>query len=144
MDHPYVSAALICEKVLQEKDESITLVRIADRIQYNIEGPGLPPNIKPMIAVQGFISLKSGPITGEHTVSIVAENPDGKRKAIWGAAIKLLGKDQGNNIIINMNLGIDHDGLYWFDVLFDDASLTRIPLTITAAQKETASPDKKG
>ena len=39
---PYVTAAMLCEKVIQEKDESITIVRIADTLQYSVEGVGLP------------------------------------------------------------------------------------------------------
>lgn len=135
--HPYVSAALICEKVLQEKDESVTLIRLADRIQYNLEGPGLPSGAKPMIGVQGFVSLKSGPVTGGHTLSVIVENPIGQRREVWRSEVNLLGKDQGQNLILNISLGIDHDGLFWFDVLFDDEVLSRIPLTVTQAPKQT-------
>ena len=45
---PYVTAALLCEKVLQEKDESITLIRIIDRLQYRLQaiGASLPAGAK--------------------------------------------------------------------------------------------------
>lgn len=55
--HPYVTAALLWEKVLQEKDETVTLVRIADRIRYRLEAQGLPEGIKPIIAIEGLVSL---------------------------------------------------------------------------------------
>lgn len=127
---PYINAALLCQQVLQEKDESLTLVRIADRLQYRIEG--LPPELKPSVGISGIISLKSGPVIGEHTIKIISEKPDGNRKEVYSSPpVKFLGKDQGQNIIMNMNLGIDQDGLYWFDVLFDDELLTRMPLMVT-------------
>jgi hypothetical protein len=140
---PHLTAALLCERVIQEKDESITLVRIADRVQYSIEGTGLPAGVRPMIGLQGFISIKSGPVIGEHKLQVILENPRGQRKKVSEFTFNLLGKDQGQNVIININLGVDHDGLYWFDVLFDDAPLTKIPLLVTAAPKETASLDRK-
>jgi hypothetical protein len=129
---PYITAALLCEKVLQEKDESISLVRIADKLEYRFEGPGITPGIKPAIALQGFVSLKSGPVVGPHRVSVVIEQPSGQRKEALSFNINFLGKDQGQNVILNLGLGIEQDGLYWFDILFDEEVLTRIPLTISA------------
>lgn len=137
---PYVTAALLCEKVLQEKDESLTIVRIADRIQYHLETPKNVPrelvkDAKPLVTIQGLVSLKSGPITGDHTIKIVAERPSGERINAYALPVKFLGKDQGSNIILKMGIGVTEDGLYWFDVLFDDELLTRIPVIITPLQE---------
>ena len=134
---PYVSA-LLCEKILQEKDESLTLVRVADRLQYRIEGKGLPEGIKPMIAINGLVSLKAGPVVGDHTVKIVGEKPNGERKELHSMSVNLMGKEHVTNIILNMGIGIDQDGLYWFDVVFDDEVLTRMPLLVTPAQMPSA------
>jgi hypothetical protein len=139
---PYITAALLCEKVLIEKDESLTLVRIADRIQYRLEGRGLPEGVKPVIAVQGLISLKSGPVTGGHAIRIVGEKPNGDRKDVFSAPVTFLGKDQGQNVIMSIALGIDQDGLYWFDVLFDGELLTRIPLMVTPLGEQTPKDPK--
>jgi hypothetical protein len=131
---PYVTAALICERIIQEKDESLSLVRIADRIQYRVEG--VPAGLKPMIGVQGLVSLKSGLVTGEHVIEIVSEKPDGNRKTVYTLPVKFLGKDHGANVILNISLGIDQDGLYWFDVIFDEEVLTRIPLLVMPLQEQ--------
>jgi hypothetical protein len=128
---PYITAALLCEKVLQEKDETLTLVRIADKLQYEVQGPALPEGAKPLIGLQGLIGIKSGPVVGKHTLKIVGEKPNGERKELHVVPLELLGKDHGQNIILNLVLGIDQDGLHWFDVIFDDELLTRIPLIIT-------------
>ena len=48
--------------------------------------------------------------------------------------LKLMGKDQGQNVILNIGLGVEMDGLYWFDVVLDDDLLTRVPLTITRTE----------
>lgn len=134
---PYVTAALLCEKVLQEKDESLTLIRIADRVQYRLEG--VPEGLKPVIQIQGLVSVKSGPVIGDHTIRIVVERPSGQRKEVHTQPIKLLGKDQGQSLILTIGLGVETDGVYWFDVIFDDDELlTRIPLTVT--QLEAPAP----
>lgn len=136
---PYVTAALLCEKVLQEKDESLTIVRIADKVQYRVEGIGakLPEGIKPMLNIQGLVSMKSGSVTGEHVIKIVVVRPKGDRKEVASFPVKFLGGDQGQNIILNMGLGIEQDGLYWFDVVFDEEMLTRVPLMVIPLQEQT-------
>ena len=139
---PYVTAAILCEKVLQEKDESISLMRIADRVQYRLEGA--PKGVKPMVAIQGLVSIKSGPVTGDHTVRLVIERPNGDRKEAHTQPVKLLGKDHGQNIILNIGLGVEMDGVYWFDVEFDDQLLTRIPITITQLEAPGQNAPAKG
>jgi hypothetical protein len=141
---PYVTAALLCETVLQEKDESLTLVRIADKIQYQLQGIGvaLPQGVKPVVNIQGLVSVKAGPVIGDHVIKIVVERPDGDRKEAAVFPIKFLGKDQGQNMVLNIGLGIEQDGLYWFDVVFDEDVLTRIPLMITPILAQTL-PEKK-
>jgi len=129
---PYVTAALICEKLLREKDETLTLVRVADRLQYSLQG--FPAETKPMIQMNGLLSLKSGSVTGDHMIKLVSVKPNGQRWDAHSQSVNLLGNDHGVNIIMNINLGVDQDGLYWFDVLFDDEILTRIPLMITQIQ----------
>jgi hypothetical protein len=141
---PYVTAALLCEKVLQEKDEAITLVRIADRIQYRIEaiGEGAPKDLKPIINIQGLVSLKSGPITGDYVVKIILEKPNGDRKEVFAQPLKFLGGDQGPNIILGVALGVDQNGLHWMDVVFDDELLTRVPLMIIPSPEQMPTVQK--
>ena len=131
---PYVTAALLCEKVLQEKDESLTVIRIIDKLQYQVLG-SLPADSKPLIALQGLVGIKSGPVVGKHTLKIVGEKPGGSRKQLHELPLDLLGADQGQNIILNIQIGIDQDGLHWFDVIFDDEVLTRIPLVVTPLEQ---------
>ena len=134
---PYVTAALLCEKVLEEKNGSISVIRIADRIQYKLPGHGLPDGMKPGIQLSGFIGIKSGPVTGSHQIKLAVERPNGDRKEIVTYPVNFLGKDHGQNLILNFMLNADQDGLYWFDVIFDENVLTRIPLLVTPLPEET-------
>jgi hypothetical protein len=97
--------------------------------------------------VNGFISLKSGDVTGEHRVELVLENPLGERKTIspvGGWTVVLKGGVHGANLRLQFPLGVRNFGLCWFDVMFDGAVLTRMPLMLERAeaqqQRTTAKP----
>jgi hypothetical protein len=134
---PLIIAALLCERVLQETNGTISVIRIADRVSYN---PALlPPGTRPAITLSGLISIKSGPVTGEFSLKIFIENPAGKRAEAFAGNLKLSGKDQGQNIVLNLTMGAEVDGLHWFDVVFDDQILTRIPLMVVQEVPEKSS-----
>jgi hypothetical protein len=40
------------------------------------------------------------------------------------------GEDRGVNLILNLNIVVDQEGVYWFNVLLEDQFVTRIPLRI--------------
>jgi hypothetical protein len=132
--HPYITAALLCDKVLAEQNGTLSIIRLADRAGYQqITVPGGLQGIegaRPVFQLSGLIALKSGPVTGEHTIKVVVENPLEKRTEIHSVNLTFMGRDHGQNIILNMIIGIEHDGLHWFDVLFDGDILTRIPLVV--------------
>ena len=128
---PYVSAALLCEKILQESNGSLSVIRIADRVEVETN---IPFDQKPAIQMNALISIKSGPLIGDFTLKIVALNPKGESKGIFSTPVKLLGNDQGNNLILNLALGVEHEGLHWFDVFLDDELLSRIPLMVVRKQ----------
>jgi hypothetical protein len=134
---PYITAALLCEKVLQEGNGTISIIRLADRMGY--QTAGMPAGVKPATIISGLVSLKSGPVTGNHVIKIFVENPIGKRTEVFTFPVTLMGKDHGQNIILNMTFGIEQDGLYWFDVAFDEEVLTRIPLMVVQEQTPTES-----
>ncbi len=131
---PYITAALLCERVLQEKDGTLSVIRIADRVEYRLQGA--PEGVKPIIGISGLVCLKSGPVMGDHTVRVVVERPGGDRKEAYSLPVKLLGKDHGQNVSMNIALGIEQEGLHWFDVLFDEDLLTRIPLMVVQRQEQ--------
>lgn len=131
---PYITAAMLCEKVLEEKNGSLSIIHVADRLGYRAislpPGMEVPANTRPLAELSGLISLKSGPLQGDFKLTLVVERPDGKRNEAFSHSVKLTGNDQGQNIILNLAIAIELDGLYWFDVIFDGDLLTRIPLTV--------------
>jgi len=133
---PFLTAALLCEKVLQEKDGTLSAVRIVDRMQYRLEGLPAGLDLKPGLPITCLISLKSGPITGTHTIKLIVERPNGNRKEILSKEFEFLGNDLGHNVVMNLGISVEQDGIHWFELTFDDEILTRIPLKIEQQQTE--------
>jgi hypothetical protein len=90
----------------------------------------MPPFIYRLSAV---VALKSGEARGRHEVKIVRELPSGVKETDRGPifTVHLTGQEQGHNIVVNMELPFEQEGLYWFDVLFDERLLTRMPLRVS-------------
>ena len=62
---PYLVAALLCEKVLQEKDNTISVIRIIDRLAVTVNALGSPETMQPTaVSLNALISLKSGSARG--------------------------------------------------------------------------------
>ena len=137
---PHLIAGLLCEKVLQEKDGSLTVVRIADRVTYD-RPEGLPESAEIGIALAGLVAIKSGSIKGAFNLRIVINSPSGKRQEGPLMPVVLEGGDQGQNFILNFSIGLKEEGVYWFDVMFEDEVLTRIPLVV--AKKKPIESEKQ-
>jgi hypothetical protein len=130
---PFVTAAFICDQVIEGKDGTLTAVRIIDRFVVTARGAAgrLPPAMPPQpIPLTMLISLKSGGARGRHTVSLRPEKPSGQRLEAVDFPILLEGEERGANQIVQMEFPVDEEGLYWFDVLLDGILMTRIPMRV--------------
>ena len=128
---PYLSAAVLCQSVLEEKDGVVTLVRLIDRLLIASQGPEAPPTLPPTsINLTAVIWLRSGEARGSHTLKLRPELPSGQSLDAAQVTVHLEGEERGARSVINVNLVAEQEGLYWFDVLFDDTLLTRIPFRV--------------
>ncbi len=137
---PYLIAAVICEKVLQEKDETLSIIRMIDRFIVTVSAHGSPESLPPIpfnFAV--LISLKSGKARGRNTVKLRIESPSGLKLPDQLLPVLFEGEDRGVNLILNLNLVIDQEGVYWFDVLLEEQLLTRMPLRTVYQRIGTSS-----
>lgn len=132
---PYIQAALICEKVIEEKDGVLTLVRVIDRVTHSITGPDAPEKMPTFIyPISLVIMLKSGNAKGTYSVRIDMEPPSTEVQHLPTFPVHLEGEERGQNLILNLNISLQEPGLYWFDVYFDENKLTRIPLKVLYAR----------
>jgi hypothetical protein len=134
---PLVGVATFCERLLVEEGGVITAVRIVDT--YNIQIPPNAPEAVPGVEIHGLITLRSGDVVGERTISLVMHNPQGERQILspeggWRMTFK--GGENGVNIRLQFMLGVKNYGLCWFDVVCDDEVLTRIPLMLRRVEQE--------
>ena len=142
---PFV-AALICERVLVETDGVVTPMRIID--QVNLERPPstLPPNTALIpVPFQGalLILLKGGRPGAKHEIAVVAHGPSGNRQQVATQTVDLTPKLEGGvaaaNLIVQMRLGLQSEGTYWFEVLLDGRRATASPLRVVLAGREIQS-----
>lgn len=130
-DGPYLIAALLCEAVLQEKDERISIIRMIDRVTLTAPAASSPEVLPPLpLNLNALISFKSGSARGRHTVKWRIETPSGIKLPEQLLPVLFEGEDRGVNLILHINMVVDQEGVYWFDVLLEDQLLTRIPLRI--------------
>ena len=89
-----------------------------------------------------FVSIKSGDITGEHRIGIRLREPDGTQKPKHDWPIVLKGGQDGANLKIEFTIATPKDGLYWFDVLWEEEEilLTSIPVSIKVVTQTQSGP----
>src|SRR5687768_9914206 len=129
---PFVQAALVCENVLQDKDNVISVIRMVDRFRVQIP-PDAPPNVRPAIEFKLLLSLKSGAITGKSTVAFEGRSPSGKHSEFGESEIVLNGGEHGVNVIANVTAAVEELGVHWIDVRWNGKSLTQIPWAVERA-----------
>src|SRR5205823_6422681 len=116
---PHLTAAALCEKVLQETDGIVSLIRIFDRLTVNAIGAGPQPLDlpRPTANLTFFVSFKAGSARGKSTVTLRAERPDGMMRDITSGPVLFEGEERGVNIILTLALQFELEGLYWFHVI---------------------------
>lgn len=140
---PWIGSASICERVIEEKDGVVSLIRMIDRVVQNAVGPEAPQEMPPfqLSGVSLVLLLIPGGAKGRHSVRVQTETPSGQLlPAVMDLPVLFEGEDRGVRLILNLSIAMEQEGLYWFDVFLDDESqlLTRVPLrVIYAPQRQT-------
>jgi hypothetical protein len=138
---PYIQMAGLCEQVIEDKTGALSLIRVIDTITNTVARPDAPAEMPPITyAMKMVIMLKAGRARGRHELKITPEQPSGEIKPSLTRSIHMEGEERGVNHIINMVFTFTMEGLYWFNVYFDDFLLTRIPLRIKYERIVTQQP----
>lgn len=126
---PLIQAACICDNIIIDGEGVATLIRIIDKIQVNIP-TGLPAGLQAGFPLNIFVRVGAGEARGSGTVSIQARKPDGKSggKAISHAVFSET--HHGVQVKTQFQVVGPQDGIYWFDVLWNDELLTSFPLEV--------------
>jgi hypothetical protein len=126
---PYLLASILCERVLEEKDGSLTAVRLLDRLLI----PEPPNDSATIVSLMLLVVLRKGEGSAEHRITFAIRTPSGIRNAFPDSQTVSLGKesDEGLNLRVGLSLGIQEEGIHWIDVQMDGATVNRIPLRVT-------------
>lgn len=128
---PYVHAALLCDQVIEGKDGVLSIIRVVDRFVISASGTAPPDEMPPStISMNIVVMLKSGFYKGRGNLRVVPISPSGKELTELKAGVLLEGDDRGVNVVLRVQMLMREEGLYWFDVRFEDQLLTRVPLRL--------------
>jgi len=128
---PYLQAGCFCDNVIEDKTGALSLIRIIDTITHTEAGPSPPQELPPFpYSLKLVLMLKSGKARGRSDLRIVPELPTGASLDPITVSVHFEGEEKGQNIITNVALTFQHEGLYWFNVYLDDKLFTAIPLRV--------------
>lgn len=128
---PYLQAAVLCEKVIEDKEGILSLIQIIDRTTVTVQGPDAPEKMPPVpLNAQLVLMFKTGFAKGSHQVKIRAKTPDGVPLPEVSLPIHLEGDDRGTNLILPVQLVLKEEGLYWFDIFIGERLVTRVPFRL--------------
>lgn len=133
---PWLATAAICENVLTDKDNVLSLVRLVDRFTVRAETMigDKPVEIEPQkipLSFQLVITLKGG--KGKHVLKLVPSLPSGDSPPILSKPFEMPKTAGGQHSNMNLHIGVSLmavPGQNWIDVFLDDALLTRIPFQV--------------
>ncbi len=129
---PFLSAALLCETVLVERDGVKSAIRIVDRVTRTAVSPNPPLEMEPFdYQLKLLIKFKSGWARGVHKVKIQPAKPSGELMPELIRSVLFEGEeDRGVDIIIDSTFKLDETGIYWIYISLNDTRVTQIPLRV--------------
>ena len=137
---PYLVTACFCDKVLQEADGVLSLIRIVDR--WNVVGTTAA--MLPTFVMGNLVILfKSGTVRGSAQLAITPVTPDGERMTPILAPVLFEGDDErGAGVALPINFPVKDTGLFWFEVALTISGqsqiLTFVPMRIVYLQQAGA------
>lgn len=128
MPGPYLKAALLCEKVIEDKRGVLSMIGVVDRTTRTVTGPNPPAQMEPFThRLFLVVALVSGDARGTHEVSLALQKPSGLREPLTTGSVLFEGDDRGANVIVELNIEAEMEGLYWVEVFLENEVITRVP-----------------
>ena len=140
---PFIKAAVFCERVLEEKDNVLSAIRIFDRSSAEIEVEGIAddegiPEEIPHPLIQGalLVALVAGEAARNQVVNVRLVKPSGSTSPLAEFPIEFnADEDAAAQLILRLTLTAKEDGIYWFEILVGGDVRTRVPLRVTRTVK---------
>jgi hypothetical protein len=144
---PHVQVAAFCEKAIVEQGTgTLSLIGLVEKVTNTAIGPGVPDVMPPfsLDAITLAVCLWADQARGRYAIKVRPEDPSGYQMDSLTLPIQLEGGPRGVNLITKMSFPVEHEGTYWFDILFsvgqdhDDRLLSRLPLEVIYRPQQTA------
>jgi hypothetical protein len=128
-----LNAALICERVLEERDGTLSIIRIAERLAVDVTRLPSEGN-EPFVHVPGVLVLvfkRDSEAATEHRIHVRGTDPSGREILNVAAPLRIAaGAGRGADLIIRLSFPVSSEGLHWVDVAADEHLLTRVPIEV--------------
>lgn len=135
---PSLRIAALCERVLEEKDGALSLIRLVDRLVITAEGTNvpreLPPGQVPLTAIMSWING-----LGSYEAKIRVDFPDGNSFESITMPFLLDSLDKIQNLVMRLVFPVRRQGIYWFNFMLGDEVKSRLPLRVIYQRKELPS-----
>lgn len=127
---PYLQVAVLCERILEEKDGVLSPIRIIDQI--TLATPPAAGSEPSRHVIWALLSFKAGQSQGTHTIKLIPPPDLGMKTTEVSAEIELARGVNGVNIMVPLGItpGAAKEGEHWFDVVLDEHIVTRTPLRV--------------
>ncbi len=126
---PRLRIGTLCERVLEEKDGVLSLIRVIDRLVITIQGTEVPKEVPPGQApVTVLMSWING--LGNYEAKIRVDMPDGSSIETPTLPFYLDSLDKVQNHIVRMVVPIKRTGIYWFNFLLGEEVKARVSLRV--------------
>lgn len=127
---PYLKLGAICERVLEDKDNVLSLIRVVDRFTITVTGKE-PPDQLPEGATTLTIVMSWVGGLGRHEAAFDIISPGGETQPSprsWSFTLDSL--NRGHNIIVTLPVRITKPGVYWIEFILNDKIKSRIPFQV--------------
>lgn len=128
---PLLVAALICERILQEVDGSVSIMRIGETLSFT----GDPAKVQAVpVRCWAFVSFRAGQETGRYTIVLRVRSDAGTILQTSSPVSMDLSRERGASLPVEIARTFETAGLYWIDVLVDGDLTVSMPLRITVTR----------
>jgi len=136
---PSLRIAALCERVLEEKDGSLSLIRLIDRLVITAEGKDIPRDLPPgQFSITALMSWING--LGNYEARIHVDLPDGDSFETPTLPFYLDSLDKVQNLIVRLVIPVKRQGIYWFNFLLGDELKSKVPLRLIYQRKQFPNP----
>jgi hypothetical protein len=126
---PYVQAALLCDRVVQENSGRVTIIGLLDRVITRPIAPGTDVPAT-QVSCHAVVILKTGSYPGKYKLRLLLKSPSNKPLREFSLNVVLPDvEDQGINVVMPIKFPAKEEGVYWIEVKLGEADS---PLTKTS------------